>query len=102
MNSPLNIMTNDQITCNLYPNANKLHEMHPYLRGRLSLAGDPWTSPSGLARPSYRTRMYHSATISDAYHKGAPTSPPLAKGVKIYEFRKKHDSDPDFLEPRRV
>lgn len=92
-------MTNDHITCSLYPNANKLHEMHPDLRGRLSLEGRPLDVALWTRETKDRTRMYHSATISDAYCKGAPTSPPLAKGVKIYEFRKKDDSDPDFQSP---
>jgi hypothetical protein len=92
-------MTNDTISCSLYPNANKLHEMHPDLRGRLHLEGRSLDIALWTRQTKDRTRMYHSATISEPYRKGEPANAPLVKGVKIYEFRKRADEDPDFQSP---
>jgi hypothetical protein len=92
-------MTDGPINCSLYPNANKLHEMHPDLRGRLSVDGSQLDIALWTRQTKDRTRIYHSATISAPYHKGETAIPPLAKGVKLYEFRKRKDTDPDFQTP---
>jgi hypothetical protein len=92
-------MTDDPITCSLYPNANKLHEMHPDLRGRLSLEGKSLDIALWTRQTKDRTRIYHSATISEQYRKGEPANAPLGKGLKIYEHRKRDDTDPDFQSP---
>jgi hypothetical protein len=92
-------MTNDTIKCSLYPNADKMHEMHPDLRGRLQVEGRSLDIALWTRQTKDHTRIYHSATISEQYRKGEPAKPPLAKGVKIYEFRKRNDSDPDFQSP---
>jgi hypothetical protein len=70
--------------------------MHPDLRGRLTLEGKPLDIAIWTRQTKDRTRIYHSATISEPREKVPSAKPPLAKGLKIYEFRKRRDSDPDF------
>jgi hypothetical protein len=84
------------VTCSLYPNANKLHEMHPDLRGRFTLDGNPLEIVLWTRQTKDGARIYHSATISEPLEKGQPAKPPLIRGLKLYEFRKHLDSDPDF------
>jgi hypothetical protein len=73
--------------------------MHPDLRGRLTLEGKALDLALWTRQTKDRTRIYHSATISEPYVKGQQSGPPLAKGIKVYEFRKRRDSDPDFQSP---
>jgi hypothetical protein len=91
-------MTTELITADLYPNANKQHEQHPDLKGKLLLNGQTLEIALWTRQTKDRTRIYHSATISEAYRKGE-TSPALVKGIKLYEFRKRADADPDFQSP---
>lgn len=92
--------TNNQITCSLWPNINKQHEMHPDLRGKLQLDGKTLDVALWTRQTKDRTRIYHSATISEPYTKGQQqANPPLARGVKLYELRKRQDEDPDFQTP---
>jgi hypothetical protein len=83
-------------SCSLYPNADKRDPMHPDLRGRLTLEDRAFEVALWTRQTKDRTRIYHSATISEPFHKGETPRPPLAKGLKLYEFRKRRDSDPDF------
>ena len=99
MNNEPNIETMnsiDGVTCSLYPNFNKLHETHPDLRGQLTLQGTPLEIVLWTRQTKDGTRIYHSATISEPLEKGQSAKPPLVRGLKIYEFRKRLDSDPDF------
>lgn len=90
-------MTNTNgTTCSLYPNTNKMHGQHPDLRGKLTLEGKALDIALWTRQTKDRTRIYHSATISEPYTKGTQSGPPLAKGVKVYEHRKARDADPDF------
>jgi hypothetical protein len=70
--------------------------MHPDLRGRLALEGKQLDIAVWTRQTKDGTRIYHSATISEPFAKGQASKPPLAKGLKLYEFRKRRDSDPDF------
>src|SRR5215468_4287346 len=86
----------DAIVCSLYPNANKQREMHPDLKGSFTYQGKSYDASLWTRQTKDRTRVYHSATISPPYHKGQNSQPPLIKGLKVYEFRKRKESDPDF------
>jgi hypothetical protein len=70
--------------------------MHPDFRGRFTLQGKPLEIVVWTRQTKDGTRIYHSATISEPLEKGQPAKPPLVRGLKIYEFRKRRDSDPDF------
>ena len=92
-------MTDNVITCSLFPNSNKAHEMHPDLRGKLQLGLQTLDVALWTRTTKDRRRIYHSATITPGWKKGDPTTVPLVKGLKLYEFRKRQPGDPDFQAP---
>jgi hypothetical protein len=73
-------MTNDTIKCSLYPNADKMHEMHPDLRGRLQVEGRSLDIALWTRQTKDHTRIYHSATISEQYAKASRRNRPWPKG----------------------
>jgi hypothetical protein len=96
-------MINDTLTFSLFPNINKTNELHPDLTGKFSLAGKSYEAASWTRTTLDGQRQYHSVLIYDALGRAAAfrsktKCQPIAK-VKLYESRKRLETDPDFHGP---
>jgi hypothetical protein len=96
-------MINDTLTFSLFPNINKTNELHPDLIGKFSLAGKSYEAASWTRTTLDGQRQYHSVLIYDALGRAAAfrsktKCQPTAK-VKLYESRKRLETDPDFHGP---
>jgi hypothetical protein len=79
----------------LFPCENKLTHTQPDLRGTLQVDGQSVAVAAWTRRTQRGDRLYHSVSLSKPFNKGEVREA-LAGPVKLYEFRKHADSDPDF------
>jgi len=83
--------------CELHPNAQKQRDTHPDITGRIDLNSRPYTVVVWTRTTQDGQRIYHSCTIAPPYRKGATEQAyPILKTAKMYEFRKRKPTDPDY------
>jgi hypothetical protein len=94
-------MIPETLIIDLYTNANKSTELHPDLVGSFPLEGKTYDLADWIRITLDLKRQYHSAIIHEAEKRKAAalakTKCEAAAKFKLYECRKRLESDPDFF-----
>src|SRR5258706_7723698 len=86
----------ESVEIQMFLNQNNTNPMAPDSAGVGNINGHRFGVCCWTRRTKDNTRVYHSLAFSEPFKKGVPRVALTEKNVKVYEFNKQNDEDPDF------